>query len=246
MIAPAEAPSRPAAINLLPSCRPLVDVSLWSGDLGALTAEVARMSRHADLFHIDVSDAHFVPGLLFFPDLVAALRQVTEVPFHVHLMAADPAPLAAAFAEAGADAITIHAETGQRAFKAVAAIRDLGRSPGVALTLETEPEAALRFLPDVDTVVMVGTPLGTKGIGLTQNAITRVAALRRLLDADPAAGHVRILADGGIRTHTVGPLLSAGADGVVAGSLLFGSPDPAGTTAWLHGHARRHHPASTR
>jgi ribulose-phosphate 3-epimerase len=214
--------------------RPVIDLSLWSADLAALGREVQRMSPLVDSFHIDVSDTRFTPGLVFGPDLVAAVRPYSTLPFHVHLMTADPAALAEPFAQAGADAITVHAETGNRAAEAIQAIRSCGKSAGVALRLDSDPYAAMAFLPDADRIVMIGTPLGTKGSELVPEAVTRLRTLRRLLDTTLGTANVTILADGGIRQHTVPPLLAAGADGVVAGSLLFASPDPAATAAWLH------------
>ena len=94
----------------LPRDRLLADVSLWSADLANLQTEMARISTLADSFHLDVADAHFVRGLLFFPDMVRALRPHTDKPFHVHLMAENPLELIPDFIDAGADLITIHAE----------------------------------------------------------------------------------------------------------------------------------------
>ncbi|HVB44714.1 MAG TPA: ribulose-phosphate 3-epimerase [Streptosporangiaceae bacterium] len=219
--------------------RPVIDLSLWSADLAALGHEVRRMSPLVDSFHIDVSDTRFTPGLVFGPDLVAAVRPYSTLPFHIHLMTADPAALVEPFAQAGADAITVHAETGNHeAAEAIQAIRSCGKSAGVALRVDTDPRAAMAFLGDADRIVMVGTPLGTKGSELVPGAVTRLRTLRRLLDTAAGTANVTILADGGIRQDTISPLLAAGADGVVAGSLLFASRDPAATAAWVHGLGR--------
>lgn len=223
-------------LSTLPRDRLLVDVSLWSADLGALAADVTRTSPHADLFHIDASDARFIGEPLFFPELVAALRPTTTVPFHVHLMAHRPAHLADSFAEAGADLITVHAEA-EEARDALTRIRAGGQAAGLALTLNTPPEALQPFLGEVDAVVMVGTPLGTKGTGMDPAAPKRLAAVRHLLAAHGL--NIPVFADGGIRAHTVPDLAAAGATGVVAGSLLFASSDPAATTRWLHAQPRR-------
>src|SRR5437899_2053366 len=121
---------------------PIIEASLWSADLGSLARDVERMSPFADSFHVDVSDAQFTPALLFFPELLAAIRPHSTAPFHVHLMTADPIRMVDAFSEAGADAITVHAEIGDRAMQAIEMIRTLGRSAGVALRADTEPRAA--------------------------------------------------------------------------------------------------------
>ncbi|MFF8992482.1 ribulose-phosphate 3-epimerase [Streptomyces sp. NPDC014983] len=213
-----------------PRERTVIDASLWSADLGALTAEVERIGPHADSFHIDASDTSFTRDAIFFPDLVRALRRRTTVPFHVHLMAHRPAELAAAFADAGADLITVHAEADE-ALKAIDRIRAGGQAAGLALTLNLAPERVEDLLEPVDAVTMVGTPLGTKGTGMVPEALKRMRVIREILDRRGA--DIPLLADGGIREHTVPDLVAAGATGVVAGSLIFGSADPAATAAWI-------------
>ncbi|MGH3791165.1 MAG: ribulose-phosphate 3-epimerase [Pseudonocardiaceae bacterium] len=223
-----------ALVDHLPGGRLATDVSLWSADLGALAREVQRMTPYADLFHVDASDTRFIPEPLFFPDLVAALRQHTPVPFHVHLMAQRPADLAESFARAGADLITVHAEADEVA-QALQRIRDCGKAAGLALTLDTAPETVAADLDIVDAVVMIGTPLGTKGSSMHPTVPGRIAAMRRLLAA-VGREDIVVFADGGIRSGTVPVLAGAGADVVVAGSLLLGSADPAATSVWLRGH----------
>ncbi|CAO5174605.1 Ribulose-phosphate 3-epimerase 1 [Frankia sp. AiPs1] len=232
----ADAASSTRPVARLPDGRLLVDVSLWSADLACLGAEIERTAPVADLFHFDVGDSHFVPDLLFFPDLLAALRPLTTVPFHAHLMVHRPALLAALFAQAGADLITVHVETGDDVVPAFDTIRQHGKAAGLALTLDTPISAARPFLDAVDVVVLVGTPIGTRGTGLAPAALDRLRTLRGLLRETGRDRAVKILADGGIRQPTVGPLADAGADGVVAGSLLFGSADLPATIRWLHQH----------
>ena len=218
----------------LPQRRLLVDLSLWSANLARLGAEIERMDPYADLFHIDVADAHFVPGLLFFPDLVAALRPFTRKPFHVHLMTDRPLALIEPFVEAGADLITVHCENGDAVPKAIEAIQAANRAVGVALDLDTPTDAIAPYLDHIDLVLLIGTRLGVKGQDLAPAACARVQAVRRLVQASGRAGHVKIGADGGIRRHTVPQLRAAGADSLVPGSLVFGAPDVAQTIAWLH------------
>ncbi len=212
----------------------LVDLSLWSADLTDLGAQVRRLSRHADLFHLDVADGHFVPQLLFFPDLLAALRPHTGLPLHAHLMVEDPATAADWFIQAGADLISVHVETGQQALHAVDLIAGSGKAAGLAIGLDTQPGTVVPFLDRIDALVVVGTPLGTRGTPPAAHATGRVGALRELLRRHVPDRDVRILADGGIRRNSVAALAAAGAHGVVAGSLVFGSPDPAATLGWLH------------
>jgi ribulose-phosphate 3-epimerase len=211
-----------------------VDVSLWSADLGALRAEIQRLTPYADLFHFDVSDTQFTPEPLFFPDLVAALRAHTPVPFHIHLMAHRPAALAGAFARAGADLVSVHAEADDVA-EALDVLQEHETAIGLALRLDTPVGAVLPHLDVLDAVVMIGTPLGTKGSTMAVVAPARVRELRLLL-AGADRAQVPVFADGGIRQDTVPVLAQAGADAVVAGSLLLNSHDPAATTGWLHSH----------
>lgn len=223
----------PLNADTYPTGRLGVEVSLWSADLGALAAEVTRLSEHADVFHLDASDTRMVPDALLFPDLLAAIRPHTRVPVHVHLMAERATHLAEAFVRAGADLVTVHS-TAADLDQALDAITDLGAATGLALTLDTPVEVLSAHLDRVDVVLMIGTPLGTKGTAMDPAAPDRVRVARTLL-AD-AGRAVPVIADGGIRAGTVPVLAAAGAHAVVAGSLLLGSADPHSTTAWLRAH----------
>jgi len=215
----------------------LADVSLWSADLSNLEAAVRRVSPWADSFHLDAADGHFVPNLLFFPDLIRAIRPHTAVPFHVHLMADRPAILAAEFLDAGADLLTVHVENGER--EAGAAIEQAlrhGCGAGVALKLETPVRAVLPYLHAVDVVILLATEVGVKGRDLAPQAYDRLREARSLL-RKRAKPTVRLVADGAIRTHTVPELYAAGADAIVPGSLVFQSTDLEYTFRWLRGHS---------
>ncbi|ATY16985.1 ribulose-phosphate 3-epimerase (plasmid) [Amycolatopsis sp. AA4] len=218
--------------DLYPRDRLAVEVSLWSADLADLGAEVARLAPYADVFHIDASDTRFVPSPLFFPDLVAALRSHTQVPFHVHVMAEQALPLVEDFARAGADLLSVHAEADD-VVAALQAVRARGGAAGLALRLDTPVDTVGAYLDDVDFVVLIGTPLGTKGTAMDPVAPNRVRQLRALA-ARTGRDQLPVIADGGIRENTVPDLADAGADAVVVGSLLLGSKDLAATTAWLH------------
>ena len=221
----------------LPRERLLADVSLWSADLANLESAVRRLSPWADSFHLDAADGHFVPNLLFFPDLIRAIRPHTTVPFHVHLMAEYPSTLSAEFLDAGADLLTVHVENGER--EAGAAIEQAlrrGCGAGVTLKLETPVHAMLPYLDAVDVVILLGTEVGVKGCGLAPQACDRLREARSLLREHAKSG-VRLVADGAIRTHTVGELHMAGADAIVPGSLVFQSTDLESTFRWLRSHS---------
>ncbi len=221
----------------LPDSRLLVDVSLWSADLANLESAVRRLSPWADSFHLDAADGHFAPSLLFFPDLVRALRPHTSRPFHVHLMAERPSALAGDFLDAGADVLTVHVENGER--EAGAAIEQAlrrGRGAGVTVRLESPVRAVEPFLESVELVILLGTGAGVKGADLAPQACARLREARALL-RERGRPRVRLVADGAIRTHTVSALHQAGADAVVPGSLVFQSPDLESTFRWLRGHS---------
>lgn len=221
--------------NLTPGNRLLADVSLWSADLGNLQGAIEKLSPYADSFHFDVADGHFVGDLLFFPDLVAALRPHTNRPFHAHLMAEEPARLADRFAAAGADLITVQLEVGEaEARPAIARIRDRGCAAGMALAVETPVEAAAPYLAALDAVVMMGTALGVKGQTLAANACERIREMSRLIEAQGLRARVPIIADGGIRKETVTLLRAAGADAIVPGSLVFKASGLEEVFDWIH------------
>ncbi|HYW44930.1 MAG TPA: ribulose-phosphate 3-epimerase [Bryobacteraceae bacterium] len=216
----------------LPHTRLLADVSLWSADLANLAAGIERVEPFADSFHLDVSDAHFAPGLLFFPDLMRALRPLTKRPFHIHLMVERPTTLIEDFAASGADVITIHAEVGEsEAAAAIQAIRRAGRSAGLALRLDTPVAASEPYFDRIDALLLLGTVPGAKGQDLAPEACGRLASAASMLGERRA--RVRLIADGGIRSHTVPLLRRAGADVIVPGSLVFQSRNLAETFSWL-------------
>ena len=217
----------------LPRTRLLADVSLWSADLANLAAGIERVEPFADSFHLDVSDAHFAPSLLFFPDLMGAMRPLTKRPFHIHLMVERPTILIEDFVANGADAITVHAEVGEsEAAAAIQAIRRAGRSAGLALRLDTPVAASEPYLDRVDALLLLGTVLGVKGQDLAPEACDRLARAVLMLGEERA--RVRLIADGGIRAHTVPILRRAGADAIVPGSLVFQSLNLEETFSWLH------------
>jgi ribulose-phosphate 3-epimerase len=219
----------------LPASRLLVEASLWSADLTRLEDEIKRVDAFTDMYHLDVSDGHFVPGLLLFADLVAALRPLTSRPFHVHLMTDNPLNHIADFAAAGADLISVHAENGPLAPAALDAIRRSGLAAGLTLGLDVAVETILPCLDLVSLVMVMGTPMGVKGVKPSQLVFERIRRIKMLISQAGLDGQVRVFADGGIRENTVPLLRAAGADGVIAGSLVFKSASLEKTFEWLRG-----------
>jgi ribulose-phosphate 3-epimerase len=226
-----------AAIAALPRNRLIGEFSLWSADLANMERDLNRIEAHVDLQHIDVADARFTPGLLFFPDFVARIANLTAKPVHVHLMVeADIVEeQTRQFIEAGADLVSVHAENGEAGLRAMRLAHERGAAAGVVLKLETPVEAVKPFLSEVEFVTLLGTPIGIKGVGLADNACDRLIAARKLLREAGREAEVVLAADGGIRDETVPRLRAAGAETVVLGSLAFGAPDLAQRMAWLHG-----------
>ncbi len=228
----------PAAdwFDTLAQGRCLAEFSLWSCNLIAMEADLVRVGTQVDIYHIDVADGVFAPALLFFPDLVAALRRKTTIPFHIHLMMDDAILLAQIdqFAEAGADLISVHAENANAAL-ALARIGHLGLRAGIVLRVETPVSAAEPFIEDIDFLTLLGTRIGVKGQSLDPGATTRLGQAAARIAARTNPKRCVLAADGGIRQETVPLLVKAGAETVVLGSLAYAAPDLAARIAWLRG-----------
>jgi ribulose-phosphate 3-epimerase len=216
--------------------RLICEFSAWSADLTRLADDMARIAPHVDVLHVDVADGHFAPALLFFPDLVAAIRKQSACPIHVHLMVADSILIEQInqFADAGADLISFHVENGAVAGEALDLMDRRGIGAGMVLKVETPVAAVAPYLPRLRFVTLLGTAIGVKGQGLSPEATTRLGEARALIAASGSARRIVLAADGGIREHTVPLLRQAGAETVVLGSLAFNAPDLGERMAWLH------------
>jgi ribulose-phosphate 3-epimerase len=204
--------------------------SLWSADLANLAAEIRRIDPFTERYHLDVADGHYVPSLLFFPDLVRSLRKHTAKPFEVHLMTADPIAWVDPFVSAGADGVIFCFDTLHDPVAALEHVKNLGKFVGVSL-LVTEPVSVLDpYWTALDQVTLVGTPMGTKGTSLDPSVIEKIGAARAAIAKRSVP--VEIQLDGGIRRNTVPLIHKAGADWIVPGSLIFGE-DPASIRQWI-------------
>jgi ribulose-phosphate 3-epimerase len=228
---------KPAAnwLDALPSNRLMAEYSLWSADLVRVADDMARVESHVDIYHIDVADGAFSPALLYFPDLVAACRKLSDKPFHVHLMVDDKILLEQIrqFAEAGADLISIHGENAN-ANEALALIAELGIKSGVVLQLHTAVADAAHYLDRISMLTLLGTRIGVKGQGLDETACPRLGEAQAMIAAAKMKHRIILAADGGIREHTVSNLRRAGAETIVMGSLAFNAPDLDARMAWVH------------
>jgi ribulose-phosphate 3-epimerase len=204
--------------------------SLWSADLSNLEAEIRRVEPYSDRFHLDVADGHYVANLLFFPDLVSALRRHTALPFEMHLMTADPLAWIAPFSEAGADGFIFCLDSAENPLRVIRAIRDAGKFVGVSLRIEEELARLDPYWGDLDLVTIFGTEVGIKGASMDATVPAKVRRARERIDSRGLKTEVEV--DGGIRRQSVPLIHAAGADWIVPGSLMFGS-DPCEMRRWL-------------
>jgi ribulose-phosphate 3-epimerase len=221
-------------IKTLPRNRLIAEFSVWSADLMNLASEMKRIATHADVLHIDVADGHFAPAMLFFPDLVAAIKKVSTVPIHVHLMVADSILLAQAqqFTEAGADLVSVHVENGAAVGPVFDYLDSKGVAKGMVLRVETPVALVTPYLAQLDFVTLLGTAIGVKGQSLNEQATARLGEARALISRQTGK-RIVLAADGGIRDTTVPLLRKASAETVVLGSLAFNAPDLGERMAWL-------------
>ena len=204
--------------------------SLWSADLANLGAEIKRVDPFSERFHLDVADGHYVPNMLFFPDLVRTLRKHTNKPFEVHLMVTDPMAWIHPFVEAGADILLFCFDAAEKPGKVLNAIKARGKKAGVSLLIHEPLDLLEPYWGQLDVLTIVGTAMGIKGASMDASVPGKIMRARDIITQRGL--NTEIEADGGIRRETVPLLAKAGADYIVPGSLMFGG-NPAEMRAWL-------------
>jgi ribulose-phosphate 3-epimerase len=198
--------------------------SILSADFAQLADEVDRVAGEADLLHVDVMDAHFVPNLTIGPPVVKSLRKRTDLYLDCHLMVDNPEELLDDFADAGADGCTIHIELGDPR-PLFARMRELGLRVGLTHNPETPVEAVLPYVEEVDVLLFMSVHPGFGGQAFIPSVLDKLVAARKVVD-DLGAG-VELEIDGGINRETAPRAAAAGADILVAGSAIFHADDPA-------------------
>jgi ribulose-phosphate 3-epimerase len=209
--------------NKSQSTRMKCSTSLWSADMANLAAEMKRVEPYSDRFHIDVADGHYVKSLLFFPDLVKSIRPHSRLPFEVHLTVTDPLQWIHPFAVAGADIIIFCLNSHPNPMEVVEQVKSHGKRAGISLPVNEALEKIEPYLDQLDTVTLMATAMGIKGAEMDTGVPQRIRDVKKLVSERNLP--IQIEVDGGIRKNSVHLIRKAGADFIVAGSLMFGQ-DP--------------------
>lgn len=195
--------------------------SILSADLLKLQEQVEIIaSQGADFIHVDVMDGHFVPNLTFGPNMVAALKSITELPLDVHLMIENPDLSLEQYAKAGASILTVHQEACPHLHRTIQAIHNLGIKAGVALNPATSLTTVENVMEDIDLLLIMTVNPGFGGQKFIPQGLTKIAEAKKMILK--TGRNIFLEVDGGVNTDTVENIVKSGADVLVAGSSIFG------------------------
>lgn len=213
----------------------LTSASLLSSDLANMENEVRRCeSAGVDMIHFDVMDGRFVEQITYGSPVLKCVKKITGLPFDIHLMVEDAARQIELFAKAGAELITIHAESSCDVPRCLERIHELGMKASVAIKPNTPAKRAFDFIPQCDMVLVMTVEPGYGGQGFMEDMMPKVAEIRRYADEN-GFSELDIEVDGGINARTAAKARAAGANVLVAGTSLFGSEDMRALNAALKG-----------
>lgn len=199
--------------------------SILSADFSRLGEEIAAVQRGgATILHVDVMDGHFVPNLTLGLPVVKSIARATEVPIDAHLMISEPGRYAQQFVEAGAKMVSVHVEADAHLHRTLASIKAAGAQAGVVLNPATPIESLSEALAFADYVLVMSVNPGFGGQKFIGTSVDKVRRLRRMIDERQL--NTRIEIDGGIDVENIAAVVAAGAEIIVAGSAIFGAPDP--------------------
>lgn len=208
----------------------LIAPSILSADGGRLADEIKAVEKAgADWIHIDVMDGHFVPNITLGPGLIAALRKNTSLPFDVHLMIENPERYVEAFAQAGADIITVHVEAANHLHRTIDLIKRLGKKAGVSLNPATPLSTVEEICPYIDLLLIMTVNPGFGGQQFIAGTVPKIARAATLLNALP--GKPLLEVDGGVNAENIRSIAEVGARVFVAGNSVFSTADYAKTIA---------------
>ncbi|MBI5140998.1 MAG: ribulose-phosphate 3-epimerase [Nitrospirae bacterium] len=204
----------------------LIAPSILSADFARLGDEIRNAeAAGADWIHIDVMDGHFVPNITIGPLVVDAVRKITSLPLDVHLMIERPDDYIDAFAKAGSDRITVHAEVCPHLHRTLHHIRSAGALPGVSINPSTPVSLLEDIIEDTDMVLIMSVNPGFGGQSFIPQSLGRLRKLRALINSAAGGRNVVIEVDGGVTAENAREVADAGADVLVMGSAFFGAPD---------------------